>query len=131
MKNPKMCLYLNKHFNNIGLWYVDKETLFKFLKRSIIDFKVRRSELFFMKSKKSKEKMVEKLEDKFPLLKHNEIQYLCEIIENSDQKSAVYNSFGMKKPSKRKVKKEKRIKKTKAKTSSKNFLKKNFEVINN
>jgi hypothetical protein len=124
-----MCLFLNKHFNNIGLWYVDKETLFKFLKRAIIDFKVRRSELFFMKSRKSKETLIEKLEEKFPLLKYNELQLLYETIESSDQKSAVYNSFGMKKPRKRKVKKEKKIKKTNAKTSAKNFLKKHFEVV--
>lgn len=129
MKHPKMCLYLNKHFNNINLWYIDKETLFKFLKRAIIDFKVRRGDLFFMKTKRTKEKLVEKLEDKFPLLKHGDVQFLYEIIEKSEQKNSIYHSFGMKRITKRKVKKEKKIKKTTAKTSEKNFLKKHFEVI--
>lgn len=131
MKNPKMCLYLNKYFNNMSIWYLDKETLFKFLKRCIIDFKVRRSELCFMKSKKNKDKLTEKLEDRFPLLKHGDIEFLYEIIENSDQKDAIYNSFGLKRISKRKVKKEKKKKKTNIQTSAKNFLKKNFEVIQN
>ena len=129
MKHSKMCLYLNKHFNNMGLWYLDKETLFKFLKRAIIDFKVRRGDLVFVKTKRTKEKLVEKLEDKFPLLKHCDIQLLCEIIEGSDQRESIYHSFGMKKISKRKVKKEKKIKKTAPKTSQKNFMKKNFEII--
>jgi hypothetical protein len=129
MKNPKMCLYLNKHFNNINLWYVDKETLFKFLKRAILDFKMRRGDLLFMKSKRSKDKLVEKLIEKFPLLKTDDIRLLADVVENSSQKSAIYHSFGLKKPSKRKVKKEKGNKKTGAKTSAKNFLKKNFEII--
>jgi hypothetical protein len=129
MKSPKMCLYLNKHFNNMGVWYLDKETLFKFLKRCIIDFKVRRGDLFFMKSLKNKEKLVEKLEDKFPLLKHGDIQLFYDIIERSDQKDSIYHSFGLKRISKRKVKKEKKKRKTKTKTSAKNYLKKNFEII--
>jgi hypothetical protein len=132
MKNPKICLYLNKHFNNMGLWYLDKETLFKFLKRCIIDFKMKRGDLLFMKSiKRDKEKLVEKLEEKFPLLKHGDLQLLSKIIDESDQKDSIYHSFGLKRISKRKVKKEKKIKKTSAKTSSKNFIKKNFEIIDN
>jgi len=128
MKNPKMCLYLNEHFNNMGIWYLDKETLFKFLKRCIIDFKVRRGELLFMKSVKNKEKLVDKLEERFPLLKHGDVQLLYDIIEKSDQKDSIYHSFGLKRISKRKVKKEKKKKKTKVSTSAKNFLKKNFEI---
>lgn len=129
MKNPKMCLYLNNHFNNINLWYIDKETLFKFLKKAIIDFKVRRGDLFFMKSKRSKEILAEKLTQKFPLLKIEEIRLLSDIIESSSQRDSVYNSFGLSKPSKRKIRKEKGNKKTGRKTSAKNFIKKNFEVI--
>lgn len=129
MKNPKMCLYLNKHFNNINLWYVDKETLFKFLKKGVIDFKVRRGDLFFMKSRRSKDKLIEKLEERFPLLKMDDIRLLSDMVEKSSQRDAIYHSFGLKKPSKRKIKKEKGRKKTGAKTSAKNFLKKNFEII--
>jgi len=130
MKNPKMCLYLNKHFNNIGLWYIDKETLFKFIKKSIIDFKVRRSELFFMKSNRNKELLIEKLEEKFPLLKPEDLKLLYDIVQESKYKDAIYTSFGMKKPTKRKVKKEKKSKKIIAKNSAKHFLKQNFEITN-
>jgi len=129
MKNPKMCLYLNKHFNNINLWYIDKETLFKFLKGAIIDFKMRRGDLLFLKTKKNEEVLMEKLEEKFPLLKYDDRKLLYEMIEASPEKNSVYNSFGLKRVSKRKVKKEKKIKKTGSKTSSKNFLKKNFEIV--
>jgi hypothetical protein len=129
MKHPKMCLYLNEHFNTVGIWYLDKETLFLFLKRCIIDFKVRRGDLFFTKRRKNKEKLVEKLEDRFPLLNHGDIELLYELIEKSEEKNAIYNSFGLKRISKRKVKKEKKKKKTNKKTSAKNFLKKNFEII--
>lgn len=128
MKNPKMCLYLNKHFNNIGLWYIDKETLFKFLKKAIIDFKVRRGELIFMKSNRNKELLIEKLEEKFPLLKPEDLKMLYDVVENSSQKKAIYTSFGMKKPTKRKVKKEKKVKKIIIQNSSKHFLKQNFEI---
>lgn len=129
MKNPKMCLYLNKYFNNMNLWYLDKKTLFLFLKKCIIDFKARRSDLVFIKSKRSKDKLAEKLSDRFPLLTIDELRFLTELIENSEQRDSIYHSFGMKKPSKRKIKKEKKKRKTGSKTSVKNFLKKNFEVI--
>ncbi len=129
MKNPKMCLYMNKHFNNIGLWYVDKETLFKFLKKGVIDFKIRRGDLFFMKSKRSKDKLMEKLEARFPLLKIDDLRLLADLVEKSPQRDSIYHSFGMKKPSRRKIRKEKKKKKVGAKSSAKNFLKKNFEVV--
>lgn len=129
MKNPKMSLYLNKYFNNVNLWYLDKETLFIFLKRCIIDFKVRRGELIFFKKNTNKEELVEKLESRFPELKHDDIQLLYEKIEDSSQKNAIYHSFGLKRISKRKVKKEKKIKKYSNKTSLKNFIKKNFEIV--
>ena len=129
MKNPKMCLYLNKHFNNIGIWYVDKETLFKFLKRGVIDFKMRRGDLFFMKSRRSKDKLMEKLVDRFPLLKLDDLRLLADTIEKSDQRDSIYHSFGLKKPRKRKIKKEKKVKKTADTSSAKHFLNKNFEIV--
>lgn len=129
MKNPKMCLFLNKHFNHMGLWYLDKETLFKFLKNAVIDFKVRRGELYFMKFQRPKEKLIEELEKKFPLLKYDDIHLLSELIENSPQKDAIYNSFGLTKPTKRKIKKEKNTRKTDKKTTAKHFIKQNFEFV--
>lgn len=129
MKNAKMSLFLNKYFNDMSLWYLDKESLFKFLKRCIIDFKVRRGELIFFKSKGNKEKLIEKLELRFPELKHDDVQLLYEIIEGSSQKDSIYHSFGLKRITKRKVKKEKSKKKHSDKTSLKNFIKKNFKVI--
>lgn len=129
MKNPKMCLFLNKHFNHMGLWYIDKETFFKFIKKASMDFNMKRKDLYFMKSARSKDKLIEKLEDRFPLLKHDDLQLLADLVEKSPSKDAIYNSFGLKKPRKRKIKKEKKIKKTGKRTSAKNFLKKNFEFI--
>ena len=85
----------------MGIWYLDKETLFKFLKRAVIDFRVRRGELYFMKSKRNTEKLVEKLEEKFPLLKLGDLRFLSELIDNSPSRDAIYHSFGLKKPRKR------------------------------
>jgi hypothetical protein len=129
MKNPKMCLYMNKYFNNVNVWYIDKETFFKFIKKCIHDFKFNRRDLLFLKSSKgNKEKLVEKLEERFPLLKFDDVLMLYELIEKSPEKNAIYNSFGLKRVSKRKVKKEKKKGKI-TKSSAKNFLKKNFEVV--
>jgi hypothetical protein len=129
MKNPKMCLFLNKYFNNINVWYLDKETFFKFIKRCIHDFKFRRSDLLFLKSAKTnKEALVEKLEERFPLLKFDDVRLLYELIEVSPQKDSVYHSFGLKRITTRKVKKEKK-KASEVKTSLKSFLKQNFEIV--
>jgi hypothetical protein len=81
-----------------------------------------------MKSNKNKELLVEKLGEKFPLLKPEDLKMLYDVVENSPHKKAIYTSFGMKKPSKRKVKKEKKAKKIITQNSAKHFLKQNFEI---
>lgn len=130
MKNPKICLFLDKYFNNVNVWYLDKETFFKFMKRCIYDFKFRRGDLLFLKSSKgNKEQLVEKLEERFPLLKIDDILLLYELIEHSPEKDSVYHSFGLKRISKRKVKKEKKKTAQSKQSSTKNFLKKNFEIV--
>ena len=99
--------YLNKYFNNVGLYYIEKEDMFRFVKKCIIDFKVRRNNLSFISIKKDTN-LFQALRKKFPCLKSCDISLLIDIIdkESDDLKNSVYESLGLLKPEKpKKVKK--------------------------
>jgi len=88
--------YLNKHFNNYGIFYLEKEDVFKFIKKCIIDFKVRRNNLSFINTKKDSN-LFQGLRKKFPTLKGCDIEHLCIIIDrmDADPKNQIYDSLGL------------------------------------
>ena len=45
--------YLDEYFNNMGLYYLDKEELMKFIKKCVIDFKIQRKSLPFISRTKN------------------------------------------------------------------------------
>ena len=53
----KLNYYLNQQFNNVGLWYLDREELFKFIKKCVKDFKVQRNQLSYIPYPKRKDKI--------------------------------------------------------------------------
>ena len=119
--------YLDEYFNNIGLRYLTKEELFKFIKKCVIDFRVRRNQTVFYKWKRQ-DKLYNILRDKFPQFKNNDITLLCELIQRSDEKEAIFNSLGLEMPKKRKIRTGKKAPK-KGKVSLKMFLAEHFSMI--
>ena len=120
----KLNFYLNKYLNNMGVRYIDKEDLFFFIKQCILDFKIKRKDIHFINWDRTGA-LFTKISKKFPLLKKDEIKIICDVIDKSEEKESIYRSLGL---DKKKVTKEKKKKKPKAKISSKNFIAQHFGV---
>lgn len=103
----KLNFYLDKHLNNIGIRYIEKEDLFEFFKQAIKDFRVKRKDIHYSPWKQQ-DVLAEKIKKKFPLLKGYDISLYLKLLEKSGHKDAVYSSFGVDKPKKQKVKKQKK-----------------------
>jgi len=127
MRNGNLNHYLNEYFNNMGLRYLSKEELFKFIKKCVLDFRITRKDTVFYKFRRQ-DKMYNILRDKFPQFKNNDITLLCELIEKAEDKDAIYQSLGFDLPKKKTLKTgKKEIKKSKI--SLKNFMAKHFSVL--
>ncbi len=129
LNNGKLNFFLNNHFNNIGLRYLDKEEFFKFTKKAVIDFKVQRRTLPYFKYQGRKTKMFDVLRKKYPTLKIDDISLLCDMFERSKERDTIYASLGLDKPEQTKTKKQKNEKDSDKKTTVKEFLKENFTVV--
>lgn len=112
LRNGNLNNYLNDHFNNIGLRYLDKEEFFKFIKKCVIDFRINKRDTVFY-PRKPKNKLFDILRDKLPYLKKDDITLLISEIEKSDEKEGIYNALGLEVPKKKKIKTGKKIKKKK------------------
>ena len=119
--------YLDQYFNNINLRYIPKDELFKFIKKCVIDFKVKRTQTVFYKWKRQ-DKLYNILREKFPQFKNDDITLLCELIEKAEDKESIFHSLGMEMPKKKKLRTGKK-KRKKGKVSVKNFLAGNFSII--
>lgn len=119
--------YLDQYFNDINVRYLDKEDLFKFVKKCVIDFKVKKYNIMFYK-RKQRNVLYEKLRDRIPYLKNNDLYLLCDVIEQSDEKNSIYETLGIEKQKKKKLKKTKTRKEKDKKISLNNFLSENFSI---
>lgn len=126
--NGELNNFLNTYMNNVGLWYIEKEELFKFFKQCVLDFKVKKNSIPFIRSKKNKDKLFNILREKIVVLKDSDIVFLCDIIEKSDDKEKIYSSLGIDKPKKTKVKPKKK-KKKEEKNSLDDFISENFRTV--
>jgi len=124
VKIGKLNHYLDEYMNNINLRYIDKKELMFYVKKLIIDNKIKRFQLHYFIYRRH-HKLFDVLKEKFLYLKNNEIQAICDQINNSDEKESIYQSFGLMKP---KIEKVKKIKKEKI--SLKEFIRDNFSIIN-
>jgi hypothetical protein len=125
----KMNYYLNKYFNNFGLWKLDRRELLLFIKKMVKDMKVQKSSIVYVSVKKESD-MIETLNVKFPQLKSYEIEILEEKIKESEDKEAVYAALGLEKterPKKEKTKK-KRSAKIEESLTPQEFIERNFKV---
>jgi hypothetical protein len=124
----KLNYYLNQQFNNVGLWYLDREELFKFIKKCVKDFKVQRNQLSYIPYPKRKDKIWNEIRSKFPTIKNYEVTLLCNLIEKNPEKEAIYTALGIEKSEKKKTKKEGK-KEEKKNISLKELIEKNFSLM--
>lgn len=120
--------FLNEYFNNMGVYYLEKEELMKFIKKCVIDFKIQRKNLpYNFKTKNTK--LFDSLKKKIPILKNHDVTLLCELVDKMENKENIYYSLGLDKPET--IKKQKGLKKEtkKEKETVNEFLKNNFRTI--
>lgn len=127
LASGKLNYYLDQNFNNIGLWYLDREELFKFVKKCVKDFKVQRNQLSYIPYPKKKDKIWNEVRSRFPIIKSYEVSLLCELIEKNPNKEEIYTALGIEKAEKKKTKKEKKEKKSNI--SLKELIDENFSIM--
>lgn len=125
LKHGPLNYYLDKYFNDINLRYLTKKELFLFIKKCVLDFRVKRSDTSFIPYTR-KTKLFGILRNKFPELKNCDVSLLCDLVEESDEKETIYNTLGLEKPKKLKIRKQKTLNK---KVSLKEFMAKHFSIM--
>jgi len=134
LANLPLNYFLDQHFNNINLWYLDKEELFIFIKKCVKDFKIQRRSLAYIPWKKQ-DKLYNVLRKKISYLKSYDIVTLSHLIDSSDNKEDVYRWLGLEsdvlqkkivKPSTKEKKKKEKSKANKIKIQE--FLDGNFRL---
>lgn len=126
LRNGLLNRYLDEHFNNIGVRYLTREEILKFVKKCVMDFKIKKRDIMFYK-RRARRMLYEKIRERMPILKNDDVLLLCDIIENSDNKEAIFDSLGLEKPKKSKLKKAKKMKSEKITLDK--FLGEHFSMI--
>jgi hypothetical protein len=119
--------YLNNYFNNMGVRYLDKKDLFFFIKKCVMDFRIRKGDLIFYQYKKEK-LIYSKLRSKYSDLKDNDIYLLIDLIDKSLNKESIYQSLGLDTPKKQKIKLTKKEVKNNS-LSLETLLKEHFSFV--
>jgi hypothetical protein len=94
-------IYIDKTFNNYGIFSLDRADIFKFMKQCIQLSGYKPP--FVKRGSKSKSKMVDALKEHYPFLKREEVFMVVDNIDASDDKDAIYEMFGFYKPKKKKT----------------------------
>jgi hypothetical protein len=128
LKKGPLNYYLNKHFNNMNLYYMDKAEMMKFIKRCVMDFKISRRDITYVPAYRKQDKLINKLRQRFPILKIEELKMLSKLIDDSDEKGRIYQTLGLEIPKKKKISLKKKKRKVK-KITEKEFLEKNFSIV--
>lgn len=126
LKHGPLNKYLDTYFNDINLRYLSREELFYFIKRCVRDFRITRRDTTFY-PRQPRVLLYEKLREKLPYLKNDDLYLLCDIVEKSDERDTVFDTLGLEKPKKTKLKKQKKIKSEKI--SLKKLLDEHFSTI--
>jgi len=125
-RSGKLNHYLDKYFNNMGLYYLDKEEFFNFIKKCVIDFRINRRNITFFPRKPSDD-LFNALRNRVATLKSDDLDLLTQLVNKSDDKEAIYSSLGIdKKPKACKI--PNRSMKQKNKVSLEEFME-NFTTI--
>lgn len=97
-------IFINKMFNNYGLFAMKKEDVLKFLKTCVSKTNYRPP--FILSEKDAKVKISKILSRKYPYLKRGDISILIDYIDSSDDKNSIYEMLGLYKPKKKKTTKK-------------------------
>lgn len=127
----KLNYYLDTYLNSINLRYLEKEELFKFIKKCVIDFKITRYQVWSSWPKKESN-LYKNLQLKIPIIKNDEIDILCNIIENltdENLKDSIFASLKLSKPIKKKLKRETKNQIKNEKVSLENFIQDTFSIV--
>lgn len=127
LRNAYLNSFLDTYFNDINLRYLTKEELFKFIKKCVMDFKIKKRDIVYY-PRRQKDILFDKLRERIPTLKNDDILLLCEIIDKSENKNSVFESLGMEKQKKRKISSKKSNKK-KDKIPLSEFLNEHFSIV--
>jgi hypothetical protein len=128
LRHAPLTRYLDEYFNDINLRYLERADLFKFIKKCVCDFRIRKNDTVFY-PRKERQKLFEVLRERVPYLKDGDLFLLCDMIEKSDEKEQVYSTLGLSVPKKEKLKIKKETKKTTTKISIKDYLEKHFSIV--
>jgi len=126
LKHGPLNQYLNEYFNNMNVRYLSREELFIFIKKCVQQFKIQKSQITFY-PRQQRVILYEKLREKMAILKNDDVYLLCDLVEKSDNKDAIFDSLGLDKPKKTKLKKAKKLKSEKI--TLKTFLNDHFSTI--
>jgi hypothetical protein len=99
-QQSKYILYLSNLFNNYFIYQLNKADIFKFMKQCVLDSGYKPP--FLEKEKTTRNKLYKILKLKFPYLKSYEIDSLITIVDKSDDKDSIYETFGLYLPKKKK-----------------------------
>ena len=125
INNGPLNHYLNSYMNSTWLFSIDKEDVLKFIKKCVIDYKIRKNGLFYSK-RPTQDKLFEILREKIPTLKNNDLSLLSDIISKSKDRDKIFETLGLTAP----VKKKSKVKKIKPKKiSQKLYISEKFNVI--
>lgn len=124
LKNGPLNHYLDEYFNNINLRYLDKKELFLFIKKCVLDFRISKRDTTFIPWTR-KSKLFNELRNKFPHLKNCDISLLCDLVEESDKRDAIFDTLGLEKPKKVKTKNTQKPKKI----SLRDFMSQHFSIM--
>jgi hypothetical protein len=128
LNNGKVNHFLNEYFNNMGLYYLDKEELMKFIKKCAMDFNIQRRSIPFIPRTRNT-KLFDSLRKKIPIMKKYDISLLCDIVDKSENKDDIYHSLGLDKQETLKKQKGMRKESKKIKETVEEFLGSNFKTI--
>ena len=123
LRNGPMNHYLNEYFNNMNLRYLTRKELFEFIKKAVIDFRVNKRDVTYFPYR-HKDKLLEKLRGKLPILKIDDVSLLGDLIVKSSEKDSIYSALGLEKPKKTKTRKQKN-----KKTNVKDFMEEHFSIV--
>jgi len=103
--NSEFSPFINQVFNNWDTFQLPQEDILQFIKTSIQLSGY--SDKFFKRFKEERSQLHAKLRSKYPLLKNDDLNLLCDIIDKRDDKDVIYETLGLKKPTKTKISKSK------------------------
>jgi len=123
MNNGPLNKYLNTYLNTYHVFSIDKEEFLIFIKRCVIDYKVRKGSSFYTR-RPSKDKLYDILREKIVSLKNDDVLLLSEMISRSKDREQIYETLGLEVPKVKKTKKKKP-----KKISFKAYISENFSMV--